>query len=156
MSTRLHTRLLAFCCVFALALAACAEPAEPEPVVEDPVTEDEMEVAPADVDVEGTIDAVQGGLTTLAPSAALANINGWIETLRSPEYADNEEIQEVATILEELRAELSEPTLDTDDIGQLLEELGTNTVEVGTAAGNASVTRLGELLGQAGEQLDDL
>jgi hypothetical protein len=140
----------------ALTLSACAGDAEVDPVttVEEPVVTDVEPVAPAppSVDVQGTISALEGGITNLAPAAALDNINGWIAQLDGMDGADG-----IVDNLEELRDALGANPLDGEYIGELLSELGAETTEVaGTVTGTQQdgLMRLGELLSTAGSSLN--
>lgn len=137
--------------VLALALTACADrEAEvvEEPIVEEPMVTEPMVAEPVtqDVTVDGTISALEGGITALAPAAALDNIRAW-----EAQLANIEGTEDVREELAELREALSQPTLDGSRIAEILQELGEETSEVG--AGNAGVERLGSLLTQAGQQL---
>lgn len=138
----------------ALTFSACAGDAEVEPVVEEPVVVDVEPIAPAppDVDVAGTVSALEGGITNLAPAAALDNINGWIAQLDGMDGADD-----IVEGLEELRDALGASPLDGEYIGEILSELGEETTEVAatvTGAQQDGLMRLGELLSTAGASLN--
>ena len=137
-------------------LAACTPDADVDPVtdVDEPVVTDIEPIQPAApaVDVQGTIDALDGGILDLAPSAALDNINGWIAQLDGMDGADD-----VVEGLEELREALGDTPLDGDYIGEILSELGEETTEAAgtvTGAQRDGLMRLGELLSTAGGSLD--
>ena len=154
MSTPFPTRLLtiALALLMVPAFAACTdepemeEPMVDEPVVEEPMVDDDMPAA--DVTVDGTISALEGGLTNLAIPAAIENINGWIQQI---EAADFEGSEDLVDSLEELREELGDTPIDGDDVGDVLIELGEDTATAG--AGNAGLERLAALLVSAGESL---
>jgi hypothetical protein len=132
--------------------AACAdEPDIEEPVVDEPMLEEPMDddMATADVTVDGTISALEGGIMNLAPAAAVDNIDGWIETLEEAEFDGAEDI---ADSLEELREELTDDEIDGEYVGEILMELGEDTAAV--AGTNAGLSRLASLLTAAGERLN--
>ena len=160
------TRLSLFALALTLSLTACAQRegdvVAPRPAPgtstgavpadgtmgDDPMMSDDM--APS-VTVEGTLDAAQsaGGLTEIAPSAAVSNIDGWIARLEgTPSNAP------IVANLRTLRSQLQAPTLDGTAIGQTLAELGEQTTAA--AAGDASVRRLGQALSQASQMLMDM
>lgn len=150
---------------FVLPLAACAD-AEPDgdevvtadgTVIDDAA--DDMDIDDMDMDddmgmtddvtVQGTIDAVPAdGLTAMAPAAALANINGWIDQLDGAEFTNATEIR---AGLMTLRDQLQESPLNGAAIGETLSNLGAWTTEAG--AGNDGLTTLGGALSSAGQSL---
>jgi hypothetical protein len=154
MSNSLHSRFLTLglAVLVAAAFAACADdPDIEEPVVvDDPVVEEPMAAGgmAADVSVDGTISALEGGITSLAPSAAIDNINGWIARLEEAEFDGSDDIVDS---LEELRDELSGGEIDGEYVAELLVELGEDTAAA--AGGNAGLERLASLLTSAGEGL---
>ncbi|MDX1531619.1 MAG: hypothetical protein R3362_08845 [Rhodothermales bacterium] len=152
---RIRPLLFALVGVLAFSLAACGEETDVEPdeddlVVAEPEIDEPMEPAAPAVDVQGTINALQGGLTAVPMQAALDNINGWIARLDGAEFDGAEEI---ADNLEELREELMESEIDGDDVGGLLVELGEQTTAAAVAAGSAELGQLGGLLTNAGQGL---
>ena len=156
------TRLSLFALALTLSLTACAQReadvVAPRPApgtttgampadgaMDDPIMSDGMA---SSVTVEGTLDAAQsaGGLTAIAPSAAVSNIDGWIARLEgTPANAP------IVANLRTLRSQLQAPTLDGMAIGRTLAELGEQTTAA--AAGDASVRQLGQALSQAGQTL---
>ena len=140
----------------AFSLGACATDTDVDTAttVDEPVVTDVEPIQPAApaVDVQGTISALEGGITNLAPAAALDNINGWIAQLDGMDGAD-----EIVENLRELREALGDTPLDGEYIGELLSELGEDTSEVAgtvTGAQRDGLMRLGELLSTAGASLD--
>lgn len=138
----------------ALPLAACggdeaAEAPDVDVVAVDPVVEDDPMVddVPA-VTAQGTLDAVQeaGGLTSLAPGAAVANIDGWIAQLEG-----NADAAPVVENLEMLKAQLTTDPLDGAAIGTTLMALGEQTTAA--AGGDTALEQLGGALTSAGEML---
>jgi hypothetical protein len=103
--------------------------------------------APA-VTVEGTIAAAtaSGGVLQIPAEAAVANINGWINTLEGMDGT-----APVVANLRALRSELTSSTLDGAEIGRILSALGTQTS--GVANGNADLLALGSALSDAGNSL---
>jgi hypothetical protein len=151
-----HTASRFFTLTLALLLvplfAACTDDADiDEPLIDEPVLEEPMDddVAAADVTVDGTISALEGGTMSLAPSAAIANIDGWIETLGNASF---DGVEDIVDSLEELRDELEDDDIDGEYVGEILMELGEDTA---AAAGtNAGLSRLASLLSTAGERLN--
>lgn len=148
--------------LFALALLLPLAACETEPVTDSDVIVDETVVVDepmmdpidptdpvaADVTAQGTVDAVTdaGGLTSLAPGAAVANIDGWIAQLQgNPDFAP------VVTDLEMLKTQLTTNPLDGSAIGATLQSLGAATT--GAAGGDGALETLGSTLTSAGDQL---
>ncbi len=108
--------------------------------------------APADdagmTSANETLDAVRnaGGLTNLPPETAVGNIDAWISKLEGTPGTET-----IVSNLQELKTELSNPTIDGAAVGNLLTELGSETEAAG--ADNPAVTSLGQALSQAGSQL---
>lgn len=104
------------------------------------------------VDIDGTISALQGGLTSLSPSVAVSNIQGWEQQLQG---SNDPATQQIAADLGELRQLLTSGSLDGKAIGQVLSRLGTGTTSVAAGAGGAQskLQQLGQLLSKAGETL---
>ena len=143
-------------CAVAFGLSACATDTDVDTAttVDDPVVTDVEPIEPAApaVDVQGTISALEGGITNLAPAAALDNINGWIAQLDGMDGADD-----VVEGLRELREALGDTPLDGEYIGEILTDLGEETTEAAgtvTGAQRDGLMRLGELLSTAGASLD--
>ena len=135
-----------------LPVAACADADErADQAVEAPAaTPDE----PADLDVtaQSTLDAIDaaGGLTRLAPEAAIENINGWIVRLANAKEAP----AGVVLGLETLKEQLAATPLDGEAVGGTLMDLGEQTA---AAAGeDNALTELAQSLTAAGALLRGL
>ena len=119
-----------------------------DPMMEDPMMDDTTMAGTSDVTAQGTVDAVTdaGGLTSLAPSAALANIDGWIDQLEgNPDFAP------VVEDLETLRGQLQATPIDGAAVGATLQRLGEATT--GAAGGDTALETLGRTLTDAGNSL---
>ena len=145
------TRWLALSVFFLPLLTACET--EPEVVeMEDEVIETTPAPMTSDVTAQGTIDAIPAaGITTMAPTAALDNINGWLTALAGADFPNADDVREGLT---DLRTALQTQPLDGSNIGNIIEELGDDTIEAGENSGDASVLRLGQALKAAGERID--
>ncbi len=100
-------------------------------------------------DLNSTISALQGGLTSLPPEAALANIESWQEQLKGA-------APEVASALGELKTALSSGNASGQSIAQVLKKLGTQTSDAGKSAGGdagSQLQQLGQMLTQAASSL---
>jgi hypothetical protein len=99
--------------------------------------------------LDATIGALEGGVTALSPTAARATIERWLNTL-----ADHDDLNDVASALGELRAELAATPIDGDAVGRILGRLGTRTTEAADMteddATATKLQRLGGLLTRAG------
>ena len=149
-----------------LPLAACADNTDVDTVdpvvVDDPVVtddgmmddgmmDDDADMAgdvAADVDLAGTIDAAGNDITALAPASALANINGWINTLDGQTFTNATEIRDG---LMTLKDQLSTEPLNGAAIGETLTNLGTWTKD--SAPDNAEIQTLGDALLAGGTKL---
>ena len=114
-------------------------------LINDDVT---MDDASADVTAEGTIDAAvdAGGLTSIAPATAVANIDAWIAKLTGVEGAEG-----VVDGLGTLKTQLTTDPLDGAAIGATLASLGDQTTAA--AGGDAALESLGRTLTEAGNTL---
>ena len=100
-------------------------------------------------DLDSTISALKGGLTSLPAEAAVANIESWQQQLKDA-------APEVASALGELKTALSSGNASGSSIGAILTKLGTQTSGAGTSAGGAAgkqLQDLGQMLSQAGSSL---
>ncbi|WP_143537759.1 hypothetical protein [Rubrivirga marina] len=153
------TRLSLFLLALALPLAACESEPEvaetdttivetPDPIVDEPMMDDTtMDDAP-EVTPQATVDAVTeaGGLTSLAPAAAVSNIDAWIDRLEgNPDFAP------VVADLETLRSQLQASPIDGAAVGATLQSLGQATTAA--AAGDGALETLGTTLTDAGNSL---
>ncbi|MEM0963140.1 MAG: hypothetical protein AAGK21_11470 [Bacteroidota bacterium] len=126
--------------------AADGEMADGE-MSDDAMADDATGEEPA-VTAQGTLDAVQsaGGLTSLAPAAAVQNIDGWIAQLEgNPDFAPT------VDALNTLKGQLQAETLDGAAIGGTLQTLGQQTTDA--AGDDAALGQLGAALTAAGDQL---
>jgi len=148
--------------LLALPLAACGSDDTVAEETMEEVADDEIAPMnpepgiPADapeVDVPGTIAALESGLTSIPTEAAVGNINGWIATLEGAGFEGSEEITDN---LESLRDALQEETLDGAAIGSTLSRLGELTTAAAAGASSSSqdgLMRLGTLLSEGGAML---
>lgn len=98
-------------------------------------------------DLDSTISALQGGLTSLPPEAAVSNIESWQQQLQGTE---------TASILEQLKTALTSGSASGQSVGQLLTQLGTQTSSSASDASDDAANKLhqlGQLLTQAGGSL---
>ena len=101
--------------------------------------------------LDQTVTALEGGLTSLTPSAAASNIDSWIETL-----GGTESLGTIRDGLQDLKTALTSTPLDGARIGALLTQLGAQTSSAAQTAdpsASAQVGRLGSLLTKAGQSL---
>lgn len=105
-------------------------------------------------DLENTNAALEGGVTSLAPSAAIRVIDLWHDTLKN---AEGDGLHAIANLLSELKDELQADRPDGRSIGSLMVRLGEHTTSAATDAGDARLSpkleRLGALLTRAGSSL---
>ena len=100
-------------------------------------------------DLNSTISALQGGLTSLPPEAALANIESWQQQVQGA-------APEVASALGELKTALSSGNASGQSIAQVLKKLGTQASDAGKSAGGdagSQLQQLGQMLTQAAGSL---
>lgn len=98
--------------------------------------------------VEGTISALESGVTNIPLDAALANIEGWQTTLAG---SDGTTLQALGAQLGELATALQAETIDPAEVSSLLSSLGQGTMAA--AGGDAQLENLGTLLTQVGGSL---
>lgn len=98
--------------------------------------------------VEGTVSALEGGVTSLPLDAALANIEGWQTTLAG---SDDPAVQALSAQLGELATALQAESIDPAEVSRLMTSLGEGTTAV--AEGDAQLEGVGNLLQQAGSSL---
>jgi hypothetical protein len=105
-------------------------------------------------DLDDTIAALEGGLTTVSIDSALRIVRLWEETLRG---SDRAELHPLAELLSELHDALSVDRLDGPAIGDLLVQLGEGTTAAAADAMDDRVgptlERLGTILTAAGTSL---
>lgn len=95
-------------------------------------------------DLNGTISALKGGLTSIPAEAAVSNIESWEKDLKDA-------APEIATLLGQLKAALVNGTATPDSLSKLLSSIGEKTSAAG--AGSKEVAELGSLLKKAGSSL---
>ncbi|OKH28095.1 hypothetical protein [Chroogloeocystis siderophila] len=101
----------------------------------------------AQADLDTTISALQGGLTSIPAEAALANIESWQEQLKDA-------APEIASALGELKSQLASG--NASGIAQALKQVGSKTTEAAASAGGEAGTKvqqLGQMLTQAGNSI---
>jgi len=97
-------------------------------------------------DIDATIAALQGGVTSITPDAAFGVIDGWQQQLQGTE---------IGKLLDELQSTLG-GTSSRRAISEILSELGAETTSAaGSASGElaAKLIELGQVLAQAGTSL---
>ena len=100
------------------------------------------------VDLPGTIAAAGDDITAIDGAAALANINGWINTLDGQTFPNATEIRDGLISLKE---QLEADPLDGAAIGAILTDLGTWTAA--SAPDNAEIQTLAGALTAGGAKL---
>jgi hypothetical protein len=154
-----RTLLLALSAVLMLGLAACetdrrdtATTTDPAFTDTDPMATDPMVAEPmgAEATVEGTTQALEGGVGNMSPSAAVSNVDGWISRLEMQDFAQRDQI---VGGLRDLRAALQETPINGNRVGEIMAQLGNWTSQAGTNANDNRVQRLGQLLTNSGQRL---
>ena len=130
--------------------------ATPEGGVMEPGTATTTNASLADpstvTDLDQTVTAAEGGLTKLAPAAAIAIIQRFEDKL---DNSNDPDLTDIAKDLEKLREELGDDTVDGEDTSDILKRLGEKVTKVAAKPGApAQLTRLGSALSSAGKQLD--
>ena len=109
-----------------------------------------MESTSATTQLDATINALQGGLSSAA-GAAGSNISGWIQTLKG-----NQQLSGISSELQKLQDALSGGASDTSAISQSLSKLGEQTTAAASSASADSkdkLMQLGKTLSSAASQL---
>ncbi len=105
-------------------------------------------------DLDNTSAALEAGVSTLAPSAAIRVIDLWYGTLKN---AERDDLHAIANLLAELKDELQAERLDGPAIGDLMLRLGEQTTSAAADADDARLSpkleHLGTLLTRAGTAL---
>ena len=107
----------------------------------------------ANSELDGTISALSGGITSLSPTTAVSNIESWESQLQA---TGKPALTSIAADLGALRKELTSGKLDGSAIGQLLSKLGKETTATASSAEASSkdkLSTLGSLLTKAGSAL---
>ncbi len=101
--------------------------------------------------LQQTLDAAQGGLTSIDPATAAANVRSWQATLSGANFPGaqqlNSDLSQLATALE---------SGDLTGAGPLLSRLGSSTSSAASAAPSEDqdgLQQLGSALSDAGSQL---
>jgi uncharacterized protein YjbJ (UPF0337 family) len=107
----------------------------------------DMEMSAKD-QLKSTVSAVKdaGGITSLAPSAAIANIDGWISTLGKMDGTDA-----IVGNLTMLKSELGKGSINGAAVGPILMKLADQTKDMGKT--NLTVRTLASALKKGGEAL---
>ncbi|MBD2103279.1 hypothetical protein [Leptolyngbya sp. FACHB-261] len=103
--------------------------------------------------IDATISALQGGLTSVPPSTAVTVIENFEQQLQG---LDDPGATRIASSLTELKQLLTGGNASGPAIGQVLSQLGTQTSSAASKADSglaSKLTQLGELLSQAGSSL---
>jgi hypothetical protein len=153
-----RTLLLTLSAVLMLGLAACETDrrdtvtTDPALTDTDPMATDPMVAEPmgADATVEGTTQALEGGVGNMSPSAAVSNVDGWIARLEMQDFGQRDQI---VGGLRDLRAALQETPINGNRVGEIMAQLGDWTSQAGTDANDNRVQRLGQLLTNSGQRL---
>ncbi|WP_027482111.1 hypothetical protein [Deinococcus pimensis] len=109
--------------------------------------------ARADKQIEDTIAALQGDVTTLDNATAIEMLEAWQTTL---DDADFDGADEIAGILAQIRAQLDSEEPDGTLIGELLGDLSNVTQEAADAADDevsGKIQLLADLLGDTSDSL---
>jgi hypothetical protein len=100
--------------------------------------------------IEETISTLQQGVTNVPLEAAMANINGWKETL---EASDDTALRIIGVQLGDLVVALDTKPINAQEVGRMLITLGKAAVVVGEDRGDDQVVALGDSLTQAGTSI---
>lgn len=92
----------------------------------------------ATADLDSTISALKGGLTSIPPEAAVANIESWQQQVQGA-------APELASALGKLKSALTGGTATPESLSQLLAEIGSQTSAAGASTGGAAGSQLQEL-----------
>jgi len=103
-------------------------------------------------DLDTTISALQGGLASLPPEAAVSNLDSWQQQLQGTPGAEP-----IASGLAELKAALLNGGTSSQSVAELLTELGVQTASASASATDSTIAsklqQLGQMLTQAGSSL---
>ena len=105
-------------------------------------------------DLDNTNAALEGGVSSLTPSAAVRVIDLWHGTLKN---AERDDLHMIANLLSELKDALLADRPDGRTIGSLMSRLGEQTTSAAAGADDARLSpkleHLGALLSRAGSAL---
>ena len=114
------------------------EPSAPAPMI---IPEDALS------EIQGA-----GGLLKLGVPAAQTMIDKWIGTLRGNDLIDDSDL--LVENLMKLKVELARQPINKDEVGEILENLGRETLQAADDADNLAVKKLGEAISATAEALD--
>ncbi len=126
------------------------EPMATTPGTAEGVTPGATTPAGSDVTVDGTIAAAGSDITAMSPTAAVANIDGWIAKLEGERFAP------IRASLETLKLDLAAQPIDNAALGATLKSLGEQTTASAATASSSSqagLQTLGGALSAAGAKL---
>jgi len=100
--------------------------------------------------LKSTVDAIKGagGITSLAPSAAISNVDGWISTLSAMDGTEG-----IVGNLTMLKSELGKGTINGAAVGPILMKLADDTKSIGKT--NLMARGLASALKKGGESLSN-
>ena len=101
--------------------------------------------------LQQTLDAASGGLTSIDPTAAASNVRNWASTLQGAGVPGGESlVSDLSTLADRLESG------NLDGVGSLLARIGqvTNSLaDSAPAADSEGLRQLGQALSQSGSQL---
>lgn len=104
-------------------------------------------------DLDTTIGALQGGLTSVNPATAVSVISNWQQQLQG---SSDSTLKSIAEDLGDLKDQLTSGNLDGKAIGAVLTRLGSKTATAAASADGQVASKLqtlGKLLSGAGSSL---
>lgn len=105
--------------------------------------------------IDSLVETLEGDLTSIDADKAVSAIDHWYALLHKSE---NENLQEIANELKQLKQTVKSSKAKGADIGEILVKLGEQTQEAGKEAARGikgPVQRLGKLLSKAGKSLEE-
>ena len=109
-----------------------------------------MTAASSTTELDQTISALQGGLTSVPPATAVSVIDSFYQ------QAQDLGASEIASNLSSLKQLLTSGNATGPEIGQVLTQLGSQTTSAASSADGAvsgKLQQLGQLLSEAGKSL---
>ncbi|BAT53316.1 hypothetical protein NOS3756_22750 [Nostoc sp. NIES-3756] len=104
-------------------------------------------------EIDAVVETLEEDLAQVDTGAAVGSIDKWYNLLHK---LDDENLQEIATGLKELKQALNRKTSKASDISNILEKLGEQTAQAGQEAKRGfkgPLQRLGKLLSRTGKSL---